>query len=52
MEMQKPRRAPALERFVSEIRKDDIRVRVFGTVKDPKDGLFTLEDNTGKILVD
>ncbi len=52
MEMQKPRRAPALERFISEIRKEDIRVRVFGTVKDAKGGLFTLEDNTGKILVD
>ncbi|HIK02716.1 TPA: replication protein RepA [archaeon] len=52
MEMQKPRRAPALERFVSEIRKEDIRVRVFGTVKDSKGGLFTLEDSSGKILVD
>ena len=52
MEMQKPRRAPALERLVSEIRKADIRVKVFGAAKDVKGELFALEDSTGKIMVD
>src|SRR3989344_5803598 len=52
MEMQKPRRAPAIERFISEIKKEDIRVKVFGTVKDVKGSLIALHDETGEIKVD
>lgn len=52
MEMQRPRRAPALERLVSEIIKEDIRVKVFGAVKDAKKELFVLKDDTGEIKVD
>ena len=51
-EMQRPRRAPAVERFVNEIKKEDIRVKVFGTVSGNEDGLAVLEDDTGKISVD
>ncbi len=50
--MQRPRRAPAVERFISEIRKDDIRVKVFGTISGNENGLAVLEDGTGKIIVD
>ncbi len=52
MENQRPRRAPALERLIAEIGKDDIRVKVFGKISDLKDGLLILEDETGKIKVD
>ena len=49
--MEKLRRAPALERFVKDIRPEDIRVRVVGIVSDKGDDSFMLEDETGKILV-
>lgn len=51
-EMQRPRRAPAVERFVNEISEQDIRVKVFGTISGNKNGLAILEDETGKIGVD
>ena len=51
-EMQRPRRAPAVERFIGEIRKEDIRVKVFGTVSGTEKGLAVLQDDTGKISVD
>lgn len=49
--MEKLTRAPALERFVSEIRPEDIRVRVVGTVSDKGENSFELGDETGKIIV-
>lgn len=45
------RRMPAVERTVSEITPQDIRVRVIGTVVDQKDGRMVLDDGTGKIDV-
>lgn len=52
MEMQRPRRAPAIERFVNEISANDIRVKVFGNVSEIENGLAVLEDETGKIKLD
>lgn len=51
-EMQRPRRAPAVERLIGEISKQDIRVKVFGTVLGTESSLVILEDETGKISVD
>ena len=51
-EMQRPRRAPAVERFVGEITSEDIRVKVFGTISGTSKGLAVLEDESGKIGVD
>ena len=51
-EMQRPTRAPSVERLIGEIGKEDVRVRVFGTVSGSEDGLGVLEDETGKIKVD
>jgi len=50
--MERPRKAPAVERSVSEITEEDIRVRVMGTAKKIEDGHFTLEDETGSIRVE
>jgi len=46
-----PRRLPSHEKRISEIGKDDSRVRVMGTVIDKKDNLIVLDDGTGKINV-
>lgn len=46
-----PRRLPAHERKVSEIGKDDVRVRLLGTVIDSKDNIVVLDDGTGKVNV-
>jgi len=43
------RRLPAAERAISEIKKDDIRVRVTGTVLDVQENRIVLDDGTGKI---
>lgn len=51
-EMQRPRRAPAVERFIGEITSEDIRVKVFGTISGTSKGLAVLEDESGKIGVD
>ncbi len=51
-EMQRPRRAPAVERLIGEISPEDIRVKVFGTIAGTEKGLALLEDDTGKIAVD
>lgn len=46
-----PRRLPAHERRVTEIGKDDIRVRLLGTVIDASENVVVLDDGTGKISV-
>ena len=40
---------PAREKTISEIRADDIRVNILGTVVDYSDNLIVLDDGTGKI---
>ncbi len=46
------KRAPAFERYISEITPDDIRVKVVGTVVEVRDdGTFLLDDGTGQISV-
>lgn len=46
-----PRRLPAHERRVAEIGKDDVRVRLLGTVIDSNENIVVLDDGTGKISV-
>jgi len=46
-----PRKAPALEKNISQITKDDIKVRVIGEVSETRDGFFKLKDDTGEIEV-
>ncbi len=43
------RRLPAVERAVGEIKQDDIRVKVVGTVLDIQENRVVLDDGTGKI---
>jgi hypothetical protein len=43
------RRIPCAERRVSEIRPDDVRVRVLGTVIDRDDTRVVVDDGTGRI---
>ena len=50
--MDAPRKAPAVERQISEVTEQDIKVRVIGTVEDPKEGQFTLKDDTGSIQIE
>lgn len=46
-----PRRMPASEKNVADIGKDDVRVRLLGTVIDKKDNVVVMDDGTGKINV-
>jgi hypothetical protein len=46
-----PRRLPSIGRRVSEIGKEDIRVRLLGTVIDKKENVIVIDDGTGKINV-
>ncbi|MCK4335750.1 MAG: replication protein RepA [Candidatus Aenigmarchaeota archaeon] len=46
-----PRRLPAYEKKVTEIGKDDVRVRLLGMVIDKKENVIVLDDGTGKINV-
>ncbi|MCD6590877.1 MAG: replication protein RepA [Candidatus Aenigmarchaeota archaeon] len=46
-----PRRKPAVEKNISEITKDDIRVRITGMVLDKKDNIAIIDDGTGRITV-
>lgn len=43
------RRVPAKDRKVSEISREDVRVRLLGTVIDRKDNVVVLDDGSGKI---
>jgi hypothetical protein len=45
------RRLPSLERKVSEIKPEDIRISVIGTVIDMKDTKIVIDDGSGKIEV-
>lgn len=47
-----PRKAPAIERSISEVTEDDILVRVIGTVKKPDESGFFLKDEAGEIRVE
>jgi RNase P/RNase MRP subunit p29 len=46
-----PRRLPAHEKRINNISKDDVRVRLFGTVIDSNDNIVVIDDGTGKINV-
>jgi len=46
-----PRRLPSLGKRISEIGKEDIRVRLLGTIIDKKDNLIVIDDGTGRINV-
>jgi hypothetical protein len=46
-----PRRLPAYEKKIAEISKNDVRVRLTGTVIDRKENIVVLDDGTGKINV-
>jgi uncharacterized protein YdeI (BOF family) len=46
-----PRRLPAYEKKISEIDKNDMRVKLLGTVIDVRETLVVLDDGTGKINV-
>jgi len=43
------RRLPCVDRRVSDIGSNDIRVRVTGTIVDMKDGRAVVDDGTGQI---
>lgn len=46
-----PRRLPAHEKRISDISKDDVRVRLVGTTIDCRENVVVLDDGTGKITV-
>ena len=46
-----PRRLPAYEKKIADISKNDVRVRLLGTVIDTKENVIVLDDGTGKINV-
>jgi len=46
-----PRRMPAYEKKIAEISKNDIRVRLLGTVIDSRENIVVIDDGTGKINV-
>ena len=45
------RRLPSKEKAITDIKPDDLRVRLIGTVVDSKDSNLVLDDGTGKINV-
>ena len=45
------KRMPSVERKVSEIKQDDIRVSIIGTVIDNQDNRVVVDDGTGKVSV-
>jgi len=45
------RRIPSVERRISEIMAEDMRVSVIGTVIDKQDDSIMLDDGTGKISI-
>ncbi|MBU0898804.1 MAG: replication protein RepA [Nanoarchaeota archaeon] len=42
------RRLPAVEKQISEIKSDDLRLRLLGIVVDKKDTTLVMDDGTGK----
>ncbi len=51
MENQNMRRMPSVEKAIAEIRPDDIRVAVTGTVIDFQEGFMVLDDGTGQASI-
>ncbi len=45
------RRAPAVEKSIAKIRKDDLRVRVLGTVIEKQEDILVIDDGTGQLTV-
>lgn len=45
------KRMPSVEKRVSDIRTDDIRVSVIGTVIDQAEGRIIIDDGTGNVSV-
>lgn len=45
------KRMPSIDRTVSGIKQDDIRVAVIGTVIDSQDNRLIVDDGTGKVTV-
>lgn len=45
------RRLPAVSRQVAEIRPEDIRVSILGTVIDKQEGTLVIDDGTGRVHV-
>ncbi len=43
------RRAPAAEKCIAKIRKDDLRVRVLGTVIEKQEDILVIDDGTGQL---
>ena len=43
------RRLPFIEKSISEISQEDVRVRIIGTVIDKQENRIVLDDGTGKI---
>lgn len=50
--MDRPRRAPAVERRVEDISEDNIRIRVLGEVESVEEDCFLLTDGKSKIKVE
>ncbi len=46
-----PRRLPAYEKKIADISKNDVRVRLLGTVIDKKENVIVIDDGSGKINV-
>ena len=44
-------RTPAVFRKVSEIKPDDIRISIVGTIVDSRDSILAVDDGTGKVNV-
>ena len=49
--MEKPRKAPAIEKSIDQIVETDIRVRVFGKIERQENNGFFLEDGGSRIKV-
>lgn len=45
------KRAPAVDRKISEIKPTDARVRILGTVIDKQEDKIVVDDGTGKIEI-
>lgn len=49
--MEQQRRLPALERSVAELKPEDIRVVLIGTILDQKGNMLVLDDGSGRVNV-
>jgi len=46
-----PRRFPAIERKIAEIKPNDVRISILGTLIDKDENLIVIDDGSGKIKV-